>query len=218
MSKILLPAAAFLMLAAYGVAEGIWTDRWDTSRAAEVAAARLGGVPRVVGAWEGEDQELDARQVAMAELKGYVMRRYTHRDTGGVVSVLLVCGKPGPISVHTPDVCFGGLGYTLAAPPQRRSVEAAGLPAPAEFWGGRFENRNAPVPEAMTALWTWSADGRWRAPDNPRLGFARSGALFKLYVIRPVVEAGDRPAGDPGLDDFLRAFLPATQGALFPDA
>jgi hypothetical protein len=216
MTKLLPVAAAFLLLAAYGVAEGLWTDRWNTSRAAEIAAARLAGVPSTVGEWEGEDSEMDARVVALAELKGYVQRKYTHRETGGVVSVLLLCGKPGPISVHTPDICFQGQGYVMAAPAQRRGVEAGGLAA--EFWQGRFEHKGALVPEATTALWAWSADGRWQAPDNPRFHFARSGALFKLYVMRSVVEAGGQPAADPALDAFLAAFLPAAQAALFPES
>jgi hypothetical protein len=216
MSKAIPTAAAFLLLAAYGVAEGLWTDRWNTSRAAEIAAARLAGVPRTIGEWEGEDAELDPRVIALAELKGYVQRKYTHRETGSVVSVLLLCGRPGPISVHTPDVCFQGQGYVLTAPPQRRGVEAAGLRT--EFWNGRFEHKGALVPESTTVFWSWSADGRWQAPDNPRLHFAREGALFKLYVIRSVVQAGDRPVGDPDLDAFMAAFLPAAQAALFPES
>src|SRR5688572_8067455 len=134
MAKIIPSVVALMVLAAYGLAEGLWTDRWQTSHEAEQAAARLADVPRTVGDWDGTDEELDARQVAVAQLLGHVMRKYTHRESGAAVTVLLVCGRPGPIAVHTPDVCFRGAGYALPAAPERQKFEADTLPAAPEFW------------------------------------------------------------------------------------
>ena len=119
------------------------------------------------------------------------------------------------IAAAPPDVCFQGQGYVMAGPPQRRALEAGVLTV--QSWQGRFEQKGALVAETTTALWSWSADGRWEAPENPRYHFAREGALYKLYVIRTVAETGDRPAGDPALEAFLTAFLPAAQAALFPE-
>jgi hypothetical protein len=220
MTRILFPLAALLLTVTYGVGEGLWTDRWRASGAAEQAAARLADVPRTLGGWDAEDQELDPRQVAAAELKGYVLRRYTHRESGAAVSVLLVCGRPGPVSVHTPDVCFQGAGQAMKGTPQRQRFEVADLTAAPEFWTARFDRTvpGTPVPEPTTVLWGWAADGRWSAPENPRVEFARSGALYKLYVIRPVTKPDGRPADDPALVDFLRTFLPALQTTLFPAA
>src|SRR5436190_11210209 len=100
---ILLPLS---LLMAFGIAEGIWTERWHQSHAAEEAGARLSSIPPAVGDWESREEQLDPRQVVKAELTGSLVRHYTNRSTGVTVTVMLVCGRPGPISVHTPDVCF----------------------------------------------------------------------------------------------------------------
>src|SRR5437016_5872335 len=114
MMRILPILTALALIVAFGCAEGEWTNRWSSSDATEKAAARLSDIPATIGAWDGHDTPLDPRQVAQAEMAGYLMRRYVHRPTGEAVSVLLVCGRPGPTSVHTPEICFPASGYNLA--------------------------------------------------------------------------------------------------------
>jgi hypothetical protein len=170
----------------------------------------------VVGEWEaGDDRPIGEQEVAVAELKGYLMRRYAHRGTGEVVEVLVVCGRGGPVAAHTPDVCFAGQGYAQTGAAQRHPVEVPGADGKAEFWAGRFEKPSVNGPGALGILWTWSARDRWEAPENARLEFGRFPAVYKLYVIRPLGEKAGGPAQDPVVADFLRAFLPAAQTALF---
>ena len=38
-----------------GVAHGLWTGRWQASRAVEGAVVALGRVPQSAGEWEGQD-------------------------------------------------------------------------------------------------------------------------------------------------------------------
>ena len=100
-----------LILVTSGAITGIWTRRWETPP--ELAArnlASIGLVPETIGDWTGLSQQLDPRVMEIAEIDGYLMRRYVN-DRGDAVSVLLVCGRPGPISVHTPDICYAGIGY-----------------------------------------------------------------------------------------------------------
>ena len=208
---------ALLLVASFGVAEGLWTGRWAPSEVLDRAAARVADVPRSLGEWEGADADLDAREVALAKLRGHLRRTYTHRQTGETVTVMLLCGQPGPISVHTPDVCFQGQGSVMAGAPKRETI-AADDPS-AEFWSARFE-RSGPVgTEASVALWGWSSDGRWEAADRPRVRYARAPFLYKLYVIRPLRNSA-KEANDPALSEFLGLFLPAARAALFrtPDA
>src|SRR4051794_25685739 len=80
-----------------GIVHGLWTDRWVPGEEPERAAARLADVPLTLGDWDGRAGQLDARHVEVAELSGYLLREYVHRRTGNVVSVLLVCGRPGPV-------------------------------------------------------------------------------------------------------------------------
>ena len=42
--------------------------------------------------------ELDAMQISIADISGYLMRRYVHGKTGAAMDILLVCGRAGPVS------------------------------------------------------------------------------------------------------------------------
>jgi hypothetical protein len=208
-----LPAVlALILLVSYGVAEGLWTDRWHTSDVLERAIARLDQVPRRVGDWEGQDQELDPRQMARAEIDGYLMRRYVQRSSGAEVNVLLVCGRAGPTALHSPDVCYAGAGFTAAVAPARHEVSSSGRAAPDVFWVGEF-HKSGPVPEPLRIYWAWSADGIWQATNNPRVELAYHPALYKLYVLRALPRSNEPLAEDPSLE-FLRQFLPEVQRAL----
>ena len=149
----------------------------------------------------------------LARLSGYVLRRYANPETKDVVTVLLVCGKPGPVAVHTPDVCFQGAGARMTAGPDRQALEGS------EFWAGRFDVAGSPP---ANVLWAWSAaGGPWEAPDRPRGHFARSKALFKMYLIHStalVTGPPVAPGADPVLAAFARDVLPAVRAALAPDA
>lgn len=210
MRQILPALVALPLLVAFGLAEGRWTGRWVNDGRVAEAAARLKNVPLSFGDWTGEENELDPKQVEKAELTGHLMRDYTQKSTGLHLSVLLVCGRPGPVSLHTPDVCYGGIGFIMTGPAERKAVTPGGQPA---FRLGRFQNLGGPVPEYLRILWSWSPDGKtWSAPDNPRISFATSPALYKLYVVRHVANLSDQ-AEDSGVD-FLRQFLPVLEKGL----
>jgi hypothetical protein len=215
MTRALPALIGLAALVAYGAAEGVTTHRWWDSGELDRAASRLPDVPKTVGDWTSEDLSLDARTVAVAELKGYVHRRYVHRPSGEVVTVLIVLGRGGPVSVHTPDVCFAGVGYQMAGDPPRHPVEAAVTAGPAEFRAARFGRTGPDGPENLALFWGWNDSGRWEAPDNPRLRFVPSPAVYKMYLIHQVGPDTD-PTKDRVLADFARAFLPAAEKALFP--
>ncbi len=214
-----LPLVAAIALVVFsGVAQGLWTHRWTASRELESAVARLDRIPRNVGDWEGQDQVLDREQLKEARISGHLMRRYRSRRDGSVVTVLLVCGPTGPIAVHTPDICYRGVGYELDADPERVVVRPGGGGSPADFWCADFRKQNALLPLGLRIYWAWATADIWKAPDNPRLTFAGRPALYKLYVICEMADLRtSTERRDPGLE-FIRAFLPALEKALVPPA
>src|SRR5690242_12572027 len=110
MPRVLVILLAVGVVVAVAVAEGLRSNRWGESEDVKAAAARLERVPREFGQWVGHDYPLEPRIVERAEAAGYVNRVYTSK-TGEQITVMLLCGLSGPIGAHTPDVCYGGLGY-----------------------------------------------------------------------------------------------------------
>lgn len=205
--RILIPLMIPLVLG-YGYFEGRWTDRWQPSRGLEQAVARLGELPLNVGEWDGEASTLDDRQIAKGEIQGYVLRRYTHRLTGRTLSILLVCGRPGPMSLHTPEVCYPGAGFSQQGAAKREKYAAG-----AEFWVAKFNKPDPIDPEMLRISWAWNADGAWTAPDQPRFTFASRAALYKLYVIQQLPPAEEKY--EDLAADFLKELLPAVERQLF---
>src|SRR4051812_24487116 len=101
----------FALVLLAGLVHGLWTQRWHRSAELETAAARLTHLPQAVGDWKGEPVELDAQDLAASGAAGYWMERFTHRRTGAVVTLVLLCGRPGPLSVHRPEYCYRGAGF-----------------------------------------------------------------------------------------------------------
>src|SRR4051794_39829223 len=114
------PAAiltAFALLLATGVAHGLRTERWSPSPALQEAVARVPHVPRAFGDWQGEDVEGDAESFGQTGARGWGVRNYVNRRDGSRVQAILMCGRPGRMSVHTPEVCYRGAGYEMLADP-----------------------------------------------------------------------------------------------------
>jgi len=204
--------AVFAAVVLSGVVHGLWTDRWGTAEGPKAAAARLPAVPLTVGDWDGQEQEMNPRELQIAQAAGALKRTYVNRRNGSVVSLLIVCGRPGPVAVHTPEVCYTGAGFDPVGGAVKQAVSGA---RPAEFWVRKLRKRDAAVPVNLRIFYGWSASGTWEAADNPRLAFARQPALFKLYVVRELPNADEPVEEDPSLD-FLGAVLPQLERSLFP--
>jgi hypothetical protein len=203
---------SIVLVAVAGIVYGIQTDRWKISNDLQVALDKLPTVPMQVAEWRGTDvNEFEAEEMNRAGIKGWVYRRYeTSRD---VVVVLIVCGRGGPISVHTPDVCYQGAGYRQVSDFARNEISVA--PEAAAFWESKFEKSNAIVPSKLDIYWGWSEDGKtWHAPESARRTYGSSHALYKMYVIREMKSESDPDT----CKAFLEAALPEFSKALSKDS
>ncbi|MBX6312417.1 MAG: exosortase-associated EpsI family protein [Isosphaeraceae bacterium] len=215
MVRILPVVAALLVVILSGVGHGLWTDRWQRSDGLAVAVAQLEQVAMTLGDWEGRANHLDQEVLEKAGFAGYVSRRYVNRRDGRVVSILLACGRPGPLSVHTPELCYPGAGYQPVTLPTRFHLPSP--PRPAEFLVAGFRNAESFAAPQLRIFWSWGTAGIWRAPDNPRWAFAASPVLYKLYVIHETADANGRPEDDATSLAFLRRLLPELERVLFAD-
>ena len=204
-----------LVVIASGVVHGLWTDRWTVSSEPAASASKLAGVAASLGDWYmSEEATLDAKEQANAGIAGYLIRRYVRSGKGNQVQMYLLCGRPGQISVHTPDICFEGAGFEFSNAPQRKADTGQ---SGNDFWVAQCAKHTTALPEQVRVYWAWSTTGQWQAPDNPRLSFARSKALFKLYVVHPLPPAGEAIDKDPSLD-FIAQLLPELKRCLFSQA
>jgi hypothetical protein len=216
MPKLLLPiGTALAVVLATGLLHGRWTQRWQSSSALATAAAQLDGVPLTLDDWHGQVLDIDADAIADAGLAAGWRRQYVHGRDGAAVTVVLLCGRSGPTSVHTPEWCYGGAGYEPADAPKRFQFDAQGEAAPATFWTARFIKQQTAVPDQLRIFWSWYADGAWQTPDYPRLTFRRLPVLHKLYVVRTLGAGREEIENDPCVR-FLRDVLPILGQSLDP--
>jgi hypothetical protein len=195
-----------------GFLHGLWSDRWHFSDKPDAAAARLEKVPMVIGDWEGHPVEVDPRQ--LGHLAGHWCRRYVNRQNQSSVTVALVCGRPGPVAIHTPDVCYGSSGYEVARP-TKYTFTSASLVHAAEFCTARFAKPKSLDPVSLRIYWSWNAGRGWAAPDSPRLAFASYPVLYKLYFVREMASPKEAIDDDPTLG-FMEQLLPELERTLFP--
>jgi hypothetical protein len=197
---------AFVALLVSGLVHGFWTQRWQSDAALDAAVARLSTVPMQAGSWKGATIEVDPEPFRQARAVGYWMRRYTKPGAGDSITVILMCGRAGHMSVHTPDICFRGAGYEMAGQAVHVRTDQA------EFWTARFRPPGPTGAGDLAIYWTWGGDGGWQAPNSPRLTFGGQAYLYKLYVVR---ETADHDASDNVTPEFLRHLMPVLNAMLF---
>jgi hypothetical protein len=207
--------SAATLLAASGVSHRLWTGAWNLTNEPAESAARLANVPTTIGDWEGADLEVDRRQLARAEADGFLARRYLQRRTGSEVSAFIICGRPGPVSVHTPDICYGGIGFHIVGSQSRYHVAGDAEMPEADFLWANFDKSDPVAPARLRIYWAWKTGRGWRAPSSPRMTFGGAAALYKLYLVyRPA--PGAEPTDRDPCQDFMSVLLPELEKALSP--
>jgi hypothetical protein len=208
--------AALVLLVGAAVVHGLWTDRWNSGRDLDVALDRLDTIPLAAPHWRGRVHELEDEQAQTARRVGItrIARRIFVSDDERSVTVLLMCGRFGPLSVHTPDVCYGAAGYTMFGRAERFELKSAEGDA-AVFWAATFHRPRSPEAAPLRVIWGWNAGDGWLAPDNPRWKFRMKPVLYKLYVTREMTSLHEPLSQDPGMA-FLKVWLPELDRTLFP--
>ena len=88
--------------------------------------------------------------------------QYENTKSGTKIGLLLVCGRPGPVSVHTPDICYPGAGYEMVqARPMVFSGGSACRRKLPEFITAEFVNDQSFPPDRSRVYWSWTVTGTW---------------------------------------------------------
>jgi hypothetical protein len=212
MSRFLPAYVAIVLVLLCGIVHGFWTDRWMVSRAPAEAAERLRQVPMTAGDWQAQEIPPDSRFTEA--ITGQMYRRYVNRTNGNVVTVALICGLPGPVSIHTPDVCYKAGGFDVATP-LKYTQPAQGQTPAADFLTSDLSKNRSTGQVYQRIFWSWNTTGTWRVPGrDPRFAFPSEPVLYKIYLIREMNSAGEPLEDDPCVD-LMRQLLPQFQHYLF---
>jgi hypothetical protein len=206
MYRLLSPLAATVLIFGTGIVHGFWIDRWAPAIEPQIAADRLTSLPMTIGEWDGRDPEQPSE--AVPGVVGCLQRSYTNRVSGATVILALVCGRPGPVSIHTPDSCYTASGYKVGL----QSTVAVGPKV--DFWTADAVRTKATEETRLRIFWAWNTGAGWTAPDDARTAFARYPVLHKLYVLRELNSLAEPIKDDPALV-FMRALLPELDVRLF---
>lgn len=210
MKRLLPPLTAIVAIIAVGVVHGFWTDRWGISEKLNAAAQRIDNVPTQVGDWEAKP--LSIKPAGQAGIARQYFSRYVNKRTGNEVSIMLVCGRSGPVCIHTPEVCYGASGYAVGG---KTSVDVKYQGGEGKFFTADALKTRETERTKLRIFWAWFVDGKWTIANQPRQEFAGEAAVYKFYVIRDMQTPTELEM-DPCLD-FLRQFLPALNQALTPE-
>ena len=127
------------------------------------------------------------------------------------MTIALVCGRAGPVSIHTPDSCYTASGYDFG-----KQVPVTVAPS-LNFWTADAVRLKATEETRLRLFWAWNPGNGGTAPDDSRTAFARCPVLHKLYVLRELNSLSEPIKDDPALT-FLRVLLPELDTRLFAPA
>ena len=213
-----LPAVvmAALILTA-GTIHGRWTNRWARTTELQYAVDHLGELPLTLGDWEGRENVLDENErkmYAASQAVAWVTRRYVHRTTRESLSLLVLCGPPGPTAAHSPLACYPGGGMGLSGPLDLEEIAYGTPTAKAVFQVGNFRRADVASSMGLRIYWSFRGGSNWEVPENTRLSFARYPGLYKIYVVREMaMTEGVRPIDEVG-PEFIQALLPELERLL----
>ena len=214
MYRTILLACACVVLVGSGVVHGLWTDRWAEPADLSDAAARLEQLPTTIGAWQGSNVEME--KDPNTGMAGMIARRYVNAANGKVVTILLGCGRSGPVCTHTPEVCYAGSGYEVEKPRRFHLPTKTAETAP-EFWTARFVRERTTGKTHLRIFWSWHGAEGWKVADNPRLSFAGEKLLYKMYLIREMVQRDEPIEGDACVE-FMQELLPSIRQTIMTEA
>ena len=195
-----------------GVIHGEMTGRWGPSDVMAVAVNRFDALPKHFGGWYLKDEiKLDDYAEQVLQCAGYINHQYVHQDTGEIVNVAVLLGPTGPISVHTPEICYSSRAYKQVGPRRQVSVETSSGMKDA-LWVVDFQSTTLES-YRLRVYYAWTAEERWLASSQPRFDFAGQPYLFKLQLAALLPPHDDEKQGDV-CRRFLEDFLPVVREQL----
>src|SRR5688572_26854226 len=111
-NKQLLATCFLLVIGTIGSGwlHGRLINRWGNADVLETAAAQLEeALPKQLGPWRlVQAPEMEAGAIEILQSVGHLQGVYSNDQTGESLVIQLVAGPSGPMSAHTPEICYAG--------------------------------------------------------------------------------------------------------------
>jgi hypothetical protein len=198
------------------------THAWGSPHDMQRAFDRLdrAKLPQQMGDWRFDrDVPFTADVLHVLQQPAHLSKVYENMRTGDIVTVAVIAGHPGPVAVHTPEICFSSRDYQMGGERSRQQI-TAGDERAHDFWKIGFNPRD-PGDLPLTVLYGWSTGTTWEAATHPRYSY---GGLSHLYKIQLAVStatdstsSASTSSADAAYDpaaDFLTQFLSHLQPLL----
>lgn len=202
---------------ASGYLHGRQTYRWVEKPSLDQYLARLDQIPESFGDWYSKTETFQD-DLSHHGIERYLLRTYINSRSTESYRVLVVCGRPGPIASHTPDVCYRSSGYTPHGDQKRADITITDELSP--YKGNQYQlnymkfqpPKSRPTDMELEIRWAWMAPSKkLQVPDVPRYEFASQPALYKVYIIDERASVAAGPTNSPvGLSNPLPETAPAS--------
>jgi Protein of unknown function (DUF3485) len=206
-----------LLLVASGLVRG-WQDRRlrHGMREGRAAVVPLKSVPLELGAWSGVDTKLDPEIARVTAADLIVTRRYTNRNTGVTVEVILLFGPSFGVSLHAPTVCYPSAGFVAVEEPHEQVVKvdapsgadaASGARIAVPMLSAVYAKGEGAQADLQEVYWTWWYDGRWTPNAQNTKRLERVPSIIKVHTSRHVLRGERRDSKNNPNEAFLQLLL-----------
>ncbi len=213
-------ATTVLILAATifcGFVQGKWTYRWGAPNRVVAESALVSSVPKTIGPWRMvSDNPVSEKVLETLQCTGHLFRTYVNDETQQQVQVAILIGPAGPISVHTPEICYSSLDFEQTEVRRAVSIDPSeseetskpneSSASTNEFWALPFRTTDVHA-APMSVFYAWSAGQEWQATDQPRHSFAGVPNLYKIQLSALMPGAGVLGTSSDPCYSFLQDFL-----------
>ena len=188
-----------------GILHGNMTDRWGISDDGKKAGELIEQLPEKFGNWELQEEGREMSGEARKQLRchGYAYGTYVNPKTGKSASIAFLLGPPGPIAVHTPEICFSSRDFKATGKRKPITIETNGGEK-SRFWSLGFKSTRIDASD-IQVVYAWNGGKGWTASKSPRWEYSGSPYLYKLQIVCP---ANDPTSGQNPCEQFLKEFLP----------
>lgn len=219
-----------LVTLATGVVTGTIGNRWQRPHDLGAVAKSLEKITATpqVGPWRlTETSRLSPQIVQLLHTSGDLSCKYVNDQTGDSVDLVVLVGETGPLSTHSPEVCYSSREYQVVSEPESQRVESAA--GPAELLSMTLSSEG--LDGNLLRVWyAWHNGAQWLAPRNARIDLRAEPFLYKIQVAtylngleegrQPATRQSDDQAGTTAAKQaevcrtFLVDFMPLLNGAL----